>query len=310
MKNPFYSLNDYFKKQYGSKFVKLSLDGGFTCPNRDGTLSTEGCIFCSESGSGDFTGDLRGNKNVSFENQIQSQKILLGDKWANVRYMAYLQNFSNSYASPEQLDQIYGEALACEGVEGLAIGTRPDCIDDEIIDIFKKYKEKGIFWVELGLQSLHEVSAKWMNRGYGIEIFESTYKKLKAAEIPLVFHLILGLPGESLEDFLQTVAFVNRLKPFGVKFHMLNVLKGTALESAYKEAPFPLLSQEIYTEWIVTALARLDEDIVIHRLTGDGPKDLLIEPRWILNKRSVLNGIQKSLKENNVSQGSFYKLID
>lgn len=310
MKKPFYSLNDYFKDHYGAKFVKLSLDGGFTCPNRDGTLSTLGCIFCSESGSGDFTGDLAGNINVSFEKQVQSQKELLGEKWANARYIAYLQNFSNSYANPDILDEIYGKAFACEGIEGLAIGTRPDCIDDGQIEIFKKYKDKGIFWIELGLQTSHEKSAVWMNRGYELAHFEDIYHRLKVAEIPVVIHLILGLPNETLEDFLQTVDYVNALKPFGVKFHMLNILKGTALESFFKLTPFPLLSQEEYIEWVTVALVRLNEDIVIHRLTGDGPKELLIEPRWILNKRSVLNGIQKSLKENKVSQGCIYKLID
>lgn len=304
MNSLFYSLSDYFKTQYGKKYVKLSLDGGFTCPNRDGTLSLEGCIFCSERGSGEFVGDVLNTVQGGFEDQVKAQKSLLSDKWRDVGYIAYLQNFSNSYAPAHRLRALYASAFKQEGIEGLAIGTRPDCIDDETVTVFKEQLERGLFWVELGLQTCHEETALWMNRGYDLMCFEATYQKLKSAKIPVVIHLIVGLPGENQEKFMETVAYVSRLKPFGVKFHMLNVLKGSPLASFYEKAPFPLLSEASYIDWVSTAIGHLDPEIVIHRLTGDGSKALLVEPKWILNKRSVLNGIQKALREKGISQGS------
>ncbi len=305
MNSRFFSINDYFKKTYGRKFVKLALDAGFTCPNRDGTLSRGGCIFCSESGSGEFAGHV-GRKGVytPLALQAEAQKKLLNDKWQGVGYLAYLQNYSNSYAAPETLDAIYTEALELEGVEGLVIGTRPDCIDDRVIEVFERQRRKGIFWVELGLQTMHDRTAKWLNRGYELQVFEAVYQRLQQAEIPAVLHLIVGFPGETLADFLETVTYVSGLKPFGVKFHMLNVLKGTRLAALYEKAPFELLDEATYISWLTEAIGRLDPGITVHRLTGDGAKEALIEPKWIGHKRSVLNGIQKSLKAQGVTQGS------
>lgn len=308
MSKRYNALSDYFKKQYGKKMVKLAIDAGFTCPNRDGTLASSGCIFCSEKGSGEFAGvvgaDQDPNNPYSIRDQIESQKILLADKWKSTGYIAYFQNFTNTYANVEVLSKLYEEALAFDGIEGLAIATRPDCLDDEKIELLKQYKNRGILWVELGLQSIHEKSMSWLQTHYSLEQFHQTFIKLKLADIPVVVHLIVGLPDESHDDFISSVKYISRLKPFGVKLHMLNILKDTTLQKDYEERGFDLLGMEDYIEWISDAIEVLDESIVIHRMTGDGAHDAVVAPMWIKNKRSVLNGIEKNLVRRNVSQGS------
>lgn len=307
MKKAYYTLNDYFKTTLGMKVVKLSIDGGFTCPNRDGKIDTRGCLFCSELGSGEYTGDtehfqIRTTSPIA--TQIEAQKSLLSPKWQSPKYMSYFQNYSNTYKAVEVLRALYDEATLDQDIIGLAVATRPDCISDEVIELFETYNDKGVFWVELGLQTIHEKSAELIRRHYPLALFEEKYKALKSKNIKVVIHLIFGLPGESRDQMLETVSYVSKLQPFGVKFHMLNVLKGSDLEHYYQEAPFDLLSQEAYIKLICDAIERLDENIVIHRLTGDGPKDLLIAPNWIKNKRAVLNGIDKELKARGTSQGS------
>ncbi|MCD4714712.1 MAG: TIGR01212 family radical SAM protein [Clostridiales bacterium] len=302
------ALSDYFKKEYGKKMVKLAIDGGFTCPNRDGTLAKSGCIFCSEKGSGEFAGVVGSgydpNQAYSIHDQIESQKKLLADKWKSTGYIAYFQNFTNTYASVDILSKLYDEALAFDGIEGLAIATRPDCLDDEKIELLKEYKQRGILWVELGLQTIHENSMNWLQTHYTLDQFHQTFMKLKSAGIPVVVHLILGLPDETHEDFMASVEYVSSLKPFGVKLHMLNILKDTALQQDYENRRFELLDLETYIDWVTDAIEILDESIVIHRITGDGAHDSVIAPLWIKNKRSVLNGIEKNLVRRKVSQGS------
>lgn len=319
MGNRYYTINEFLKNKHGNKFVKLSIDGGFTCPNRDGTLSFGGCLFCSEKGSGEFSGDhfLQNHQNqntitsleegrTSIEIQLDHQCDLMKNKWQSNHYIAYFQNFTNTYDHPNRLKEKYDRALAYKGVEGLAISTRADCLDDSIIKILRSYTSLDVFWLELGLQTICETTRKYLNLHQSLEDFYATCEKLNQADIPFVLHVIAGLPGESLEDFLSTIDRVNRLKPFGIKIHMLNILKNTGLERDYQKNPYELLDRESYIDWVGQAIRRLSPQITIHRLTGDGPKDLLVEPRWILDKRRVLNGIEKHLKEKNIFQGMDY----
>ena len=303
--NRYYGVSDYLKKKYSEKLVKLSLDGGFTCPNRDGTYSAEGCVFCSERGSGEFAGSIDSKINrfdsvTTIENQLFSQMTLLENKWPNHNYIAYFQNYTNTYKPIEDLKRLYSQAMNHPRVKALAIATRPDCIELEHIDLMQHYP---MAWVELGLQTIHDEKAKWMNRQYDLQDFERAFYLLKEANIPVVVHLIAGLPGETKADFLASVKYLSRIQPAGVKFHMLNVLKHTGLERIYETHPFELLSMETYIEWICDAIEWLEPEISIHRLTGDGEKNALIAPRWILNKRAVLNGINKCLVARNTHQG-------
>lgn len=311
MEGRYFGISEYFKKTYGEKWIKLSIDGGFTCPNRDGTLATAGCAFCSESGSGEFAGVIQDGKRMDLTNtdvarvdiakQVESQMTLLHKKWGNRPAIAYFQSFTNTYKPVEALRSLYSEALACEGVEGLVIATRPDCIRPEHCQLFSESK---VLWVELGLQTIHDDKAGWMNRHYSYQDFLNAYQLLKAHGINCVVHLIAGLPGERKEDFLESVSAVNALLPFGVKLHMLNILEGTALGEQYKLNPFDVLTQSQYIEWICDALERLSPEIVIHRLTGDGEKHRVIAPKWVFDKRSVLNGINKCLAARGSRQGT------
>lgn len=258
----FNSLSAYFQNQYGKKIVKLSLEGDFTCPNRDGTLDVRGCTFCSSGGSGEYAGATEHNEKATIAEQIESQKALLSKKWHDVSYLAYFQSYSNTYGSIEKMRALYDEVYAVDGIEGICIATRPDCVTEDMIPLFKTLKDKGIFWIELGLQSIHEKSIEWMRRHYSNAVFNRTFEWLKAAELPVVIHLIVGLPGETLEDFLTTIKHVNRLKPFGVKFHMLNALKGT--DMAHMDLRF-LLTESEYIDWVTHAIGWLDPEIVIHR---------------------------------------------
>lgn len=299
------TLNTFFKNNHHQKFVKLALDGGFTCPNRDGTLSHKGCLFCSERGSGDFAGDLK-NPAASIREQLEQQKALLQSKWSNqVEYIAYFQNFTNTYKPINELEDLYDAAYSDPSVKGLAIATRADCITDDHIALFKKYLSKGVFWVEIGLQTIHPQTHLDLNTHFNLGAFERVYRSLEQAGIPVVLHLIAGLPYEDHSDFMKTIQWVAKLHPFGVKIQMLNILKGTALWEQFLKKPFNLLSKETYIMWVADALEWLPRDVIIHRMTGDGAKDLLIAPQWILNKRAVLNGIQKELKRRNTYQGIY-----
>jgi len=311
MSTRYLSLSMYLKEKYHKKFIKLSIDGGFTCPNRDGSVSFGGCIFCSEKGSGEFTGDfIRRRHHATLDQpirqQIEAQKKTLSKKWSSKDYIAYFQNYSNTYDTPYRLKRLYDEALSCEDVKGLAIATRADCLGHDVIAVLKSYLSLPVFWVELGFQTAKETSRTFLNLHISMEAFEASMTQLKEANIPVVLHVIAGLPGETKEDFLESIRKVNYYKPFGIKIHMLNILKETSLGEQYVHRPFEMLDQETYIDWVCDALMLLDPEITVHRLTGDGAKDLLIAPMWIKNKRAVLNGIQKEMILRKAFQGSKY----
>lgn len=298
--NRYYSLNDFLRNRHGEKILKLSIDGGFTCPNRDGTISTKGCLFCSERGSGDFTFYEAG----SITKQLQSAALLLEKKWGTDRkYIAYFQAFTNTYGHLDTIKAKYEEALAFPGVIGLAIATRPDCLSDEMLDYLEELNKHTHLWIELGLQTIHESTAKLINRGYDLVCFEEAVNQLQARNIETVVHLILGLPHESKEDMLATATYISKLPLQGVKLHMLHILDNAPLGIYYQKHPFPLLTEDEYIKLIGKILTILPSHFVIHRLTGDGDRMHLIGPSWTLSKKHVLNRITHYLKENNIHQG-------
>jgi len=301
----YHTLDYELKERFGKKVVKLSLDGGFTCPNRDGRVGTRGCIFCSEKGSGDFAGP----RNMSILEQIEQQKKLLSSKWPDSKYIAYFQSYTNTYAPVDKLRTQYETALAGADVVGLAIATRPDCIPVDVLTLLEEISHKTFLWVELGLQTIHVKSAEFIRRGYDLPKFIEAVENLKKMGIRVVVHLILGLPGESDKDMLDTVRFVAGLGIWGVKFHMLYIQKDTDLYEYYNSHPFNLLSIEEYTDIIVDALEILPPDIVVHRVTGDGVKKLLVAPRWTLDKLRVLSTIDKKLRDMNASAYQTFLLI-
>lgn len=293
------SLSEELKQQFGHKVIKLSIDAGFSCPNRDGLCGDRGCLFCSEQGSGEFGG----SRSKRIREQMDDQVELLYDKWPNASYIAYFQSFTNTYADVVTLRRLYEEALSYPKVVGLAIATRPDCLDDEVLDLLSELNERCYVWIELGLQSIHESSAVFLRRGYPLSVFETVYEKLHRRGIRCVVHTILGLPTESKEDMLQTMDYLSSKRIWGIKLHMLNVLRGTDLAAIYEKDPFPLLSREEYVELVCEIIAHLEPNIVLHRITGDGAKELLIAPHWILDKRGVLNAIGQNLKRKKILQG-------
>lgn len=295
----YHSLNYELRRLFGQKVIKLSLDGGFTCPNRDGTIGRRGCLFCSEEGSGEFTAPRK----LSITKQIEQQIEFLSPKWKTGKYIAYFQNFTNTYSTVEDLRKKYTEAISYEGVVGLAIATRPDCLPDDVLNLLEEINKKTFLWIELGLQTIHEDTAKLIRRGYELECFEKAVNKLKERNIRIVTHVIMGLPGENRLDMMETVKYLANLKIWGVKFHLLHILDNTDLYEFYKKRPFPLLSKEEYVSLIVDALELLPPNMVIHRLTGDGAKDLLVGPRWSLHKLGVLSAIDRELKVRDSYQG-------
>lgn len=294
----YFSLNSYLKNKFGSKVVKLSIDGGFSCPNRDGSIAYGGCIFCSEDGSGEFAGD----RNISITQQMNEQLTLLETKWPNSKYIAYFQNFTNTYDSVESLRKKYDEALSFPNVVGLAIATRPDCLNEDVLKLLQEYNSKTFLWIELGLQSIHEKTAEFIRRGYPLKTFDKAMENLNNRNIKTVAHLILNLPGESFENMRDSIEYVSHQGVWGVKLQMLNVLDFTDLAKTYLSDTFYLRSADEYIELVSNLLTYLPPNVVIHRITGDGKKENLIAPKWILNKRYVLNGIQKYMKENELYQ--------
>lgn len=290
----YYSLSTYLKQQFGNKTIKLSIDGGFTCPNRDGSKGTGGCIFCSSNGSGEFASNI--------EEQIQ----LLSDKWPNAGYLAYFQNHTNTYAPVEELREKYYKVLGNPKIKGLVIGTRPDCLGDDVLDLLEEINESHFLWVELGLQSIHEKTAKFINRCYDLSVFDDAMEKLRARGIKVVVHLILGLPGETKEEMLQSVDYVAHKDIFGIKLHLLNVVKGSPLAEEYSDY-LPFESIEEYTKLVVKALEIIPPNVTIHRLTGDAPRKILISPPWSYKKRTILNGINEELRKSKTYQGRLYE---
>ncbi|MBP2025707.1 TIGR01212 family radical SAM protein [Peptoniphilus stercorisuis] len=301
----FLSFNDYFKYKFNGKVVKLSLDAGCTCPNRDGNISNRGCIFCSEKGSGDFAA----SREYSINEQIKSQKILLSKKWNSNKYIAYFQNFTNTYGDINYLKNLYNEIIKNEEIIGLSIATRADCLDDEVMKMLVELNKKTFLWVELGMQSINEKSIDFINRGYSHEVFNENIKKLKNNNIRFLTHIIFGLPDENYEDMIKTVNYVRDIHPFGVKFHSLYIQNDSPLAKYYLENPFNLISKEDYINIVCDAIEILPKDIVIHRLTGDPDREKLIAPLWTKDKLSVISSIDKELKRRNLEILDLEKIL-
>ena len=284
-------LSDHYRQKFGCKVYKLSLDGGFTCPNRDGKLGTGGCIFCSGSGSGDFAEGPA----ASIEAQLERAKARVSAKNKGGKYMAYFQSFTCTYAPVEKLERLYREALAPEDIVGLAIGTRPDCLGDDVIALLADLNQIKPLSVELGLQTIHQDTARYIRRGYETEVYFDAVRRLKAAGIDVVTHIILGLPGETVEMAMETTRAAVAAGTDGVKFHLLHVLRGTDLAKDYEAGKFSCLTLEEYGRWLQSCMALLPEETVVHRITGDGAKRDLIAPLWSGDKKRVLNYLHKLL---------------
>lgn len=298
----YYSLNCYLREKFNCKVYKISLDAGFSCPNRDGKINTGGCIFCSERGSGDYAG----NSELSIHNQFVNIKSIMAKKWREGKYIAYFQAYTNTYAPVEILRQKYEEAIKEENVVALAIATRPDCLSREVLDLLEELNEKIYVWIELGLQTVNESTALMMNRGYSIDVFESALDNLRKRGIDVVCHVIFGLPGESHEDMLSTIRYLSKKDIQGIKFHLLHLMKNTPMVQLYNNGGLIFMEQEEYVELICKAITLLPPDIVIHRLTGDAPRSLLIGPLWSLRKWEILNAIDNMLKSRDLYQGRDY----
>lgn len=287
----YYSLNQYFKNKYGEKVGKLSLDGGFSCPNRDGSLSTGGCIFCSERGSGDFT-----SASLDLKGQIQRQKKVAKKKWQVNKFIGYFQSFTNTYGPVDQLKNLYYQVLEDPDIVGLAIATRADCLDEEVLDLLEEISKKTNLWLEIGMQSVKEETISYINRGYSHEYLDKKLGELRKRNIKYLLHVIFGLPGEDEDDMLKSISYVNESGAFGIKIHSLYIQSDSRLYQAYLEDNFPLLSKDAYTDLVVKALTMLNSDIVVHRITGDGDKEKLVAPLWAADKLSVIGEINKKLK--------------
>jgi len=301
---PYKSFDYEMKSILGEKVRKLSLDGGFSCPNRDGKISTLGCIFCSDSGSGEFAGSRKN----SISKQINEQIEFLGKKAKDKKYIAYFQNFTNTYGDIEYLREIYYEAISHEDVIGISIATRADCLDHEVIELLDELNKKTFLWLELGLQTIHDKSAKLINRGYKYSVFLDSFEKLKKKNIRAVVHLIIGIPNESKEDYLDTIREISKLKPWGVKLHMLYILRNSLLHKLYEKEPWHILSEEEYLDYLCDSISLLSQEISIHRLTGDAPKGELVEPIY-RPKIDLLNKLSKKLRKDNIYQGKLLKEI-
>lgn len=332
---PYYSLDAYFKHTYGEKCYKLAVDAGFTCPNRDGSLDTRGCVFCSAGGSGDFADKYNINR------QIETG-LARFDKMVGKRFVIYFQAYTNTYGNMDYLRSIYTEALSHEQIVGISIATRPDCLGDEVIALLEELKNRfsdKFIWIELGLQTIHERTAEYIRRKYPLSVYETTVQRLNKINIPFITHIILGLPNETEEMMLDTVKYVSNLSVeylnksaakdsiisnidgyrtnsknnttdekynymCGIKLQLLHVLSGTDLARDYAEGSFHVLEQEEYIDLVIKCLQNIDERIVIHRVTGDGPKKILIAPKWSGNKKAVLNALHKRMKELDAKQGT------
>ena len=286
------TLNNYLKKRFGKKVYKIALNGAFTCPNRDGTIDTRGCIFCSKGGSGDFAE----SPDLTITEQIENGKKRLEKKIKNGKYIAYFQAFTNTYAPVERLRTIYEEAINHPDIVALSIGTRPDCLGDDVLALLDELNKIKPIFVELGLQTINEDTAKYIRRGYTLEVYDKAVADLHKIGINVVTHIILGLPNESKEDMLNSVKYACKVTD-GIKLQLLHILKGTDLAKDYEQGKFEMLTLEQYTEIIKECVQIIPENVVIHRLTGDGAKKDLIAPLWSADKKTVLNKINRALKE-------------
>ena len=291
------SLNAYLRERFGEKVYKLALDGGFTCPTRDGTLDTRGCIFCA-GGSGAFTVPVGNNVHAA----IEQAKKLVADKGGK-KYVAYYQSYTGTYAPIERLRALYTETLSHPDVVAPSIGTRPDCLPDEAVALLGKLNAVKPVWVELGLQTVHEDTARYIRRGYPLSVFDDAVRRLHAADLEVVVHMILGLPGETPEMMVQTAQYIGQSGAEGIKFQLLHVLEGTDLADEYRNGRFPVLSREEYIRVLEACVESVPPGVVIHRLTGDGSKRELIAPLWSADKKQVLNAISRAFERDGVIQG-------
>lgn len=317
---PYYSLDAYCKNTYGEKLYKIAINAGLSCPNRDGTLGTGGCIFCSAGGSGDFAVDR--SQFPSIKEQLLAGKALFHTKKTGSRYIAYFQAYTNTYGSPDYLYSLFSEALREPDVAGISIATRSDCLPPEVmtvlVNIRQEFTDKFV-WIELGLQTIHSETADFIRRGYPLQVYDDAVTSLQSADIPVITHLIVGLPGETEAHLLQTIKHMNEIGTWGIKLQLLHVLKGTDLGRLYADAvplsigcppgqsaPYHPLEKEEYIDLLIRALSHLSPSVVIHRLTGDAPRDLLLAPRWSLDKRGVLNTLHQQMKKQQIRQGCLF----
>ena len=292
-------LSTFLKKTYGEKVYRLSLTSGCSCPNRDGsikradgTVISGGCTFCSEGGSGEFAAKI-----APVSEQIEEAKALIRKKTDAKQFIAYFQSYTNTYGNVNRLREIYTEAISRDDIVALSIGTRPDCLGDDVIEMLSDLRKIKPVWIELGLQTINEKTAEAFNRGYSLDVFDEAYKRLKAIDVSVIVHVIFGLPGESSEDMLKTIEYLANLSPAldGIKIQNLQILKNTQMYRDYLEKPFHIFELKEYTELVKKALMILPEDTVIHRMTGDGPRKQLVAPLWSLDKKRVLNYMNKEL---------------
>lgn len=323
MKPYYYSLNEYLRDTYGCKMYKLSLSGGMTCPNRDGRIDTRGCIFCSAGGSGDFSGEALISSGASLladslitpmhtripdiDTQINAEKELLRHKYNGSSYIAYFQAYTNTYAPVDYLKQIYTKAILHDDVKILSIATRPDCITPEIAALLSELNQIKPVWVELGLQTIHQHSADYIRRGYSLSVYDEAMKLLSLSGIKTIVHMIIGLPDESEDMMLHTADYIGHSGAFGIKLQLLHILSCTDLADDYKKGLFSVMTMDDYFHCLGRILEILPPQMVIHRLTGDGAKKLLIAPLWSSDKKQVLNRMNRYFKENNICQGRLYQ---
>jgi len=299
---PYSTLNEYYRKTYGEKVYKIAIDAGFTCPNRDGLIDSRGCIYCSQEGSGDFARSIQGN----ILEEISKAKALIQGKLKAKKFIVYFQAYTNTYGPVNRLKDLYESAIQDPAVVGLSIATRPDCLDERVLDLLEDLSKKTDVYVELGLQTIHAKTADFIRRGYELSVYDQSVNRLKSRHIKVVSHVIIGLPGESDDMILETVKHVAASGIHGIKLQLLHILTDTDLYTYYQQHPFRILTMDEYITIIVKAITLLPPDMVIHRLTGDGPKSLVYEPRWSLNKRLVLGTISKNIKESSIYQGQHF----
>ena len=307
----YHSLDYHLKHTYGEKLYKLALNGGMTCPNRDGTLGDRGCIFCSAGGSGEFAPapGLSVTEQIEAGKRVFCEKNLKDAADADTRgqqFIAYFQSFTNTYAPTARLRQLFTEAIDHPDIAALSIGTRPDCLEPEVIGLLKDLNRVKPVWVELGLQTIHDSTAAFIRRGYGLPVFEDALRRLKAAGLTVIVHVILGLPGETRLMMAETVHYLAQSPIDGIKLQLLHILKGTGLADYCRTNPFPMFTMEEYIDFVIDCVEILPPELTIHRLTGDGPKSLLLAPLWSGNKRLVLNTLHRRFKERNTWQGKRY----
>ncbi|MDO4306445.1 MAG: TIGR01212 family radical SAM protein [Eubacteriales bacterium] len=300
---PYHSLDYMLRERFGEKVYKVTLNGGMSCPNRDGTIGHGGCIFCSAGGSGDFAADA----SLSITDQINSQIAVLSAKRPIDKYIAYFQAYTNTYAPVDYLEKIFTEAIRHPSVVALSIGTRPDCLGDEVLALLDSLNRQKPVWIELGLQTIHRKTAQYIRRGYPLSCFEKAVRELRSRDLEVIVHTILGLPGESPKDILSTMEYLNGMDIQGIKLQLLHVLAGTDLAEDYARGLFRVYERDEYLNLLIDCLEHLSPSIVIHRMTGDGPKDLLIAPLWASRKREVLNLLHHSMKERGSFQGKAFQ---